>query len=192
LATVLNGFLRRSLRNATFYRICNKRLQQHQYGRQVAGPFGLEIHAFVLGNQDHLLRRAMEPASVSEIRRRLEVEFDAINSRICSRLQERDCKRNSHEQKRRCPSSGEGLLYRARFRKCCADSSNANGGVPHFTDNPITMRPAAATEIAHHCWRNVEPMRKALFTRVLLGFEVVGWRGLEPRTNALKGHCSTD
>ena len=22
--------------------------------------------------------------------------------------------------------------------------------------------------------------------------EVVGWRGLEPRTNALKGHCSTN
>ena len=22
--------------------------------------------------------------------------------------------------------------------------------------------------------------------------KLVGWRGLEPRTNALKGHCSTD
>jgi len=26
----------------------------------------------------------------------------------------------------------------------------------------------------------------------LLAFEMVGWRGLEPRTNALKGHCSTN
>jgi hypothetical protein len=24
------------------------------------------------------------------------------------------------------------------------------------------------------------------------GFEVVGWQGLEPWTNALKGHCSTN
>jgi hypothetical protein len=32
----------------------------------------------------------------------------------------------------------------------------------------------------------------ALFMRVLLRFEVVGWQGLEPWTNALKGHCSTN
>jgi hypothetical protein len=26
----------------------------------------------------------------------------------------------------------------------------------------------------------------------LLGFKLVGWQGLEPWTNALKGHCSTN
>ena len=31
-----------------------------------------------------------------------------------------------------------------------------------------------------------------LFMRILLLFEVVGWEGLEPSTNALKGHCSTN
>ncbi|MDB6124264.1 MAG: hypothetical protein JWQ71_3257 [Pedosphaera sp.] len=28
--------------------------------------------------------------------------------------------------------------------------------------------------------------------RILLSIKMVGWQGLEPWTNALKGHCSTN
>jgi hypothetical protein len=33
--------------------------------------------------------------------------------------------------------------------------------------------------------------RKAFIHAVSRGFREMGWLGLEPRTNALKGHCST-
>jgi hypothetical protein len=35
-------------------------------------------------------------------------------------------------------------------------------------------------------------MNKPFIHREMLDSKVVGWVGLEPTTNALKGHCSTD
>ena len=37
-----------------------------------------------------------------------------------------------------------------------------------------------------------ETVNKTFIHRQIPNSNVVGWRGLEPRTNALKGHCSTN
>jgi hypothetical protein len=39
---------------------------------------------------------------------------------------------------------------------------------------------------------DVEVPNFRLFMIILEGNEVVGWAGLEPATNGLKGRCSTD
>jgi hypothetical protein len=49
--------------------------------------------------------------------------------------------------------------------------------------------------IATDCRKKESERKKASVNQqkgIPRGFEVVGWAGLEPTTNALKGHCSTN